>query len=92
MSAEGVTRRRGPGFALNLNLTELFLPPRSPPVLTPFSSSTCSCGVSRAWRNLGQRIDYVFTNPSLTERLESITLHREFGTSDHAPLEANFEG
>ena len=43
-------------------------------------------------RNLGQRIDYVFTNPSLTERLESITLHREFGTSDHAQLEANFEG
>ncbi len=41
-------------------------------------------------RNLGQRIDYVLTNAPLTDELESITLHREYGTSDHAPLEANF--
>ena len=41
-------------------------------------------------RNLGQRIDYVLTNAPLTAKLESVTLHREYGTSDHAPLEANF--
>ncbi len=41
-------------------------------------------------RNLGQRIDYVFTNEALSQRLESVTLHRTYGTSDHAPLEAAF--
>ncbi len=41
-------------------------------------------------RNLGQRIDYILTNDALSAALESITLHREFGTSDHAPLEALF--
>jgi exodeoxyribonuclease-3 len=41
-------------------------------------------------RNLGQRIDYVLTNGPLTARLESVTLHRAYGTSDHAPLEASF--
>lgn len=39
-------------------------------------------------RNLGQRIDYVLTNEALTPRLEEVTLHRAYGTSDHAPLEA----
>ncbi len=41
-------------------------------------------------RNLGQRIDYVFTNAALTAKLEAVTLHRAYGTSDHAPLEALF--
>ena len=41
-------------------------------------------------RNLGQRIDYVFTNLALAQTLESVTLHRTYGSSDHAPLEALF--
>ncbi len=42
-------------------------------------------------KNLGQRIDYVLTNAALAPRLGEVALHRGFGTSDHAPLEAKFQ-
>lgn len=49
------------------------------------------------WRNLreknqGWRLDLVLTSPPLTERAKKCTALREFGTSDHGPVTAVFEG
>jgi exodeoxyribonuclease-3 len=41
-------------------------------------------------KNLGWRLDYVLTTPALTDRAESVTVQREFGTSDHGPVVALF--
>lgn len=42
-------------------------------------------------RNIGWRLDYVLAHRSLAERAVSCTVHREFGTSDHAPVTAVFD-
>lgn len=39
-------------------------------------------------RNIGWRIDYVLLSASLAAKAASCTSHREFGTSDHGPLQA----
>ena len=43
-------------------------------------------------RNIGWRIDFVLASRSLAERAVSCVARREFGTSDHAPVIAVFEG
>jgi exodeoxyribonuclease III len=43
-------------------------------------------------RNIGWRLDYVLASESLAGRAVSCPLFREFGTSDHAPVLATFEG
>ncbi len=43
-------------------------------------------------RNMGWRIDYVLASEALAERAVSCTAHREYGTSDHAPVVVRFEG
>lgn len=43
-------------------------------------------------RNVGWRLDLVLTSPELTEQATSCTAVREFGTSDHGPVTAVFEG
>jgi exodeoxyribonuclease-3 len=42
-------------------------------------------------RNIGWRIDYVLASETLGERAKSCAVLREFGTSDHAPVVAQFE-
>jgi exodeoxyribonuclease-3 len=42
-------------------------------------------------RNMGWRIDYVLAGSALAARARSCTCAREFGTSDHGPLVAEFE-
>ncbi|MBU6282186.1 exodeoxyribonuclease III [bacterium] len=42
-------------------------------------------------RNIGWRLDYVLASEGLAARALSCTSHREFGTSDHAPVEAVFD-
>ncbi len=42
-------------------------------------------------RNIGWRIDYVLASRDLAARAISCAGHREFGTSDHGPLQAVFE-
>jgi exodeoxyribonuclease-3 len=42
-------------------------------------------------RNLGWRIDYVLASEALAARAVSCVAHREYGTSDHAPVVARFE-
>lgn len=42
-------------------------------------------------RNIGWRLDYVLASASLAERARSCTVHREFGTSDHGPVVAEFD-
>jgi exodeoxyribonuclease III len=41
-------------------------------------------------RNIGWRLDYVLASAPLAERAESCRVLREFGTSDHAPVNALF--
>lgn len=41
-------------------------------------------------RNIGWRLDYVLASAPLAARARSCTSHREFGTSDHAPVSAEF--
>lgn len=41
-------------------------------------------------RNIGWRLDYVLAHQSLFDRVQSCTVHRDFGTSDHAPVSASF--
>jgi exodeoxyribonuclease-3 len=43
-------------------------------------------------RNIGWRLDFVTTSPALTEKAQKCTSLREFGSSDHAPVTAIFEG
>jgi exodeoxyribonuclease-3 len=41
-------------------------------------------------RNIGWRIDYVLASAWIAEKAQAVTVHREFGTSDHGPLVADF--
>ena len=42
-------------------------------------------------RNIGWRLDYLLASESLYERVRSCVVQREFGTSDHAPVIAEFD-
>jgi len=42
-------------------------------------------------RNLGWRIDYVLASEALAARAVSCVAHREYGTSDHAPVVVRFD-
>jgi exodeoxyribonuclease-3 len=42
-------------------------------------------------RNIGWRLDYLLASTPLFERVRSCTIQREFGTSDHAPVIADFD-
>ncbi len=42
-------------------------------------------------RNIGWRLDYVLASTAVFERVQSCTVLREFGTSDHAPVLAVFD-
>ena len=41
-------------------------------------------------RNIGWRLDYLLASQSLYDRVTSCAVQREFGTSDHAPVVAEF--
>src|SRR5688572_3819393 len=41
-------------------------------------------------RNIGWRLDYVFASEALADRVTSCVVQREFGTSDHGPVIAEF--
>lgn len=41
-------------------------------------------------RNIGWRIDYVLATSWVAAKIQSITVQREFGTSDHGPVVADF--
>jgi len=41
-------------------------------------------------RNIGWRLDYLLASQSLYDRVTSCVVQREFGTSDHAPVIAEF--
>lgn len=43
-------------------------------------------------RNIGWRLDYVLASEALAERTVSSATFREFGTSDHAPVNVVFSG
>ena len=43
-------------------------------------------------RNIGWRLDYVLTSPDITRVAQRCTALREFGSSDHGPVTAVFEG
>lgn len=43
-------------------------------------------------RNIGWRLDWVLTSEALTASARACTVRREFGTSDHGPVTAVFEG
>lgn len=43
-------------------------------------------------RNVGWRLDLVLSSPAVTARARQCTALREFGTSDHGPVTAVFEG
>lgn len=43
-------------------------------------------------RNIGWRLDWVLTTPALTARARECRVVREFGTSDHGPVTAVFDG
>jgi exodeoxyribonuclease-3 len=42
-------------------------------------------------RNIGWRIDYVLASTGVADRVRAITVQREFGTSDHGPVVAEFD-
>ncbi len=42
-------------------------------------------------RNIGWRLDYLLASEALFARVRSCTVQREFGTSDHAPVIADFD-
>jgi len=42
-------------------------------------------------RNIGWRLDYVLASRALAERARSCAVFREFGTSDHGPVLADFD-
>lgn len=41
-------------------------------------------------RNIGWRLDYLLASPALAERAAGCGVDRQFGTSDHAPVTAQF--
>ena len=43
-------------------------------------------------KNIGWRLDFVCTSPAVTAKAVRCTALREFGTSDHGPVTAVFEG
>jgi exodeoxyribonuclease III len=43
-------------------------------------------------RNIGWRLDYVLVSEPLVERATAVASFREFGTSDHGPVVATFDG
>jgi exodeoxyribonuclease III len=43
-------------------------------------------------RNIGWRLDYVLASPGLYAGVKGCAVHREFGTSDHGPVIADFSG
>ncbi len=43
-------------------------------------------------KNIGWRLDFVLASSALAKRATSCKAFREFGTSDHAPVVATFEG
>lgn len=43
-------------------------------------------------RNIGWRLDYVLSSPALTPKATSCKCDREFGSSDHGPVTAVFQG
>jgi exodeoxyribonuclease III len=42
-------------------------------------------------RNIGWRLDFVLASQALFDHVQSCTVAHEFGTSDHAPVTAQFE-
>jgi exodeoxyribonuclease-3 len=42
-------------------------------------------------RNIGWRLDYVLASQAVFDRVQQCTVYREFGTSDHAPVQAVFD-
>jgi exodeoxyribonuclease-3 len=42
-------------------------------------------------RNIGWRIDYVLATSWLAAKVRSVTVQREFGTSDHGPVVAELD-
>jgi exodeoxyribonuclease-3 len=42
-------------------------------------------------RNIGWRLDYVLASESLFQRVRRCTVDREFGTSDHGTVVAEFD-
>src|SRR6478735_649519 len=42
-------------------------------------------------RNIGWRLDYLLASESLYQRVRTCVVQREFGTSDHAPVIAEFD-
>jgi exodeoxyribonuclease-3 len=42
-------------------------------------------------RNIGWRIDYVLATSRIATTVKTITVQREFGTSDHGPVVAEFQ-
>ena len=42
-------------------------------------------------RNIGWRIDYILASAALAATVQRITVQREFGTSDHGPVVAEFD-
>jgi exodeoxyribonuclease-3 len=42
-------------------------------------------------RNIGWRIDYVLATSRIAAKVQSITVQREYGTSDHGPVVAEFD-
>jgi exodeoxyribonuclease III len=42
-------------------------------------------------RNIGWRLDYFLASQALFDRVRSCTVQKDTGTSDHAPVVANFE-
>jgi exodeoxyribonuclease III len=42
-------------------------------------------------RNIGWRLDYVLCSGALAQTATRCTIHREFGTSDHGPVVAEFD-
>ena len=43
-------------------------------------------------RNMGWRLDYVLASQRLADKAVSCKAYREFGTSDHGPVTATFDG
>jgi exodeoxyribonuclease-3 len=41
-------------------------------------------------RNIGWRLDYLLASQALFDRVQSCSVQREVGTSDHAPVVADF--
>jgi exodeoxyribonuclease-3 len=41
-------------------------------------------------RNIGWRLDYVLTSQPLFDKIASVSVQRDVGTSDHAPVVAEF--